>query len=72
MAETYLDHPENSGSIADRYQVVVHVAADDARSAHLENGPHVSAETLQAKWYAGEQMDMEYAVWVLANASGAG
>ena len=28
---------------------------------------NVSAETCKAKWYAGEQMDMEYAVWVLAN-----
>ena len=28
----------------------------------------VSAETLQAEWYAGETLDMEYAVWVLANA----
>ena len=27
----------------------------------------VSAETSRAQWYAGEQMDMEYAVWVLAN-----
>ncbi|MEJ2298879.1 MAG: DUF222 domain-containing protein [Woeseiaceae bacterium] len=45
VAETYLNHLENAGSTADRYQVVVHVAADDTRSAQLENGPHVSAET---------------------------
>ncbi len=50
VAETYLNHPENAGSTADRYQVVVHVAANEApgeqRSVpHLENGPCVSAET---------------------------
>ncbi len=54
IAETYLNHPDNSGSTADRYQVVVHVDAHpvDARrrqltgdNPHLENGPHVSAET---------------------------
>jgi len=39
-------------STADRYQVVVHVAADvsadrvpSGRTPHIENGPHVSAET---------------------------
>jgi hypothetical protein len=33
-------------STADRYQVVVHVAADvSAEMSHIENGPHVSAET---------------------------
>jgi hypothetical protein len=51
IAETYLNHPENSGSTADRYQVVVHVnAGDEVRGgftgeSNLENGPHVSAET---------------------------
>ena len=45
VAETYLNHPENAGSTADRYQVVMHVRADDPSSAHLENGPCVSAET---------------------------
>ncbi len=53
VAETYLNHPENAGSTADRYQVVVHVQADSVPSgygaksstARLENGPHVSAET---------------------------
>ena len=43
IAETYLNHPENAGSTADRYQVVIHTQADHA--AQLENGPHVSAET---------------------------
>ncbi len=42
IAETYLNHPDNAGSTADRYQVVVHTNKD---SATLENGPHVSAET---------------------------
>ena len=46
ISETYLSHPENSGSTADRYQVVLHarpgIPSDDA---HLENGPSVSAET---------------------------
>lgn len=57
VAETYLNHPDNPGSTADRYQVVVHVgaaktvgaasAANDVMTnhPHLENGPHVSAET---------------------------
>ncbi|MDJ0941638.1 MAG: DUF222 domain-containing protein [Woeseiaceae bacterium] len=45
MAETYLNNPENSGSTADRYQVVVHHHEGTAAEAHLENGPHVSAET---------------------------
>ena len=46
MAESYLNHPENAGSTADRYQVVVHVSAETS-DAHLENGPCVSAETLE-------------------------
>jgi 5-methylcytosine-specific restriction endonuclease McrA len=54
IAETYLNHPENSGSTADRYMVTVHIGsrvASDVSTetppaeAHLENGPHVSAET---------------------------
>jgi hypothetical protein len=43
IAETYLGHPEHSGSTADRYQVVIHTQAGSA--AQLENGPCVSAET---------------------------
>lgn len=50
VAESYLNHPENKGSTADRYQVVMHVHADAAPAAsmpaaQIENGPHVSAET---------------------------
>ncbi len=45
VAETYLNHPDNAGSTADRYQVIVHVNADNQSTARLENGPHVSAET---------------------------
>ncbi|MBT8067519.1 MAG: HNH endonuclease [Gammaproteobacteria bacterium] len=57
IAETYLNHPENAGSTADRYQVIVHTRAGDSvgaaigRDSHLENCPHVepkaplSAET---------------------------
>ena len=46
VAETYLNHPDNSGSTADRYQVVVHVHEDDSTEGScLENGPLVSAET---------------------------
>ena len=46
ITETYLNHPDNSGSTADRYQVVVHVRNDNStEEAHLENGPNVSAET---------------------------
>ena len=45
IAETYLGHPEHSGSTADRYQVVVHTQAGN--TAQLENGPCVSAETLE-------------------------
>ena len=47
VVETYLNHPENAGSTADRYQVVVHVPADGAApsAGQIENGPHVSAET---------------------------
>ncbi len=46
IAESYLNHPENTGSTADRYQVVLHVQSQGkASSAHLESGPHVTAET---------------------------
>lgn len=50
VAESYLNHPENKGSTADRYQVVMHVHVDAAPvaskpAALIENGPHVSAET---------------------------
>jgi len=54
IAETYMNNNESSGSTADRYQVVVHVGANHADnrrrqlagdSCHLENGPHVTAET---------------------------
>ena len=45
VAETYMNNSENSGSTADRYQVVVHVGGNSTREAHLENGPHVSAVT---------------------------
>ena len=43
IAETYMNNSENSGSTADRYQVLVHVGARDI--SHLDNGPHVSAVT---------------------------
>lgn len=46
VAETYLNNNESSGSTADRYQVVVHVSAETS-DAHIEDGPHVSAETSQ-------------------------
>ncbi len=51
IAETFLNNPENAGSTADRYQVVVHVNRDAVGGssagdrARLENGPVVSAET---------------------------
>jgi hypothetical protein len=50
IAETYMNNSENSGSTADRYQVVIHVGAASAAngladSPHLDNGPHVTAET---------------------------
>jgi hypothetical protein len=47
IAETYMNNSESSGSTADRYQVVVHVAAGatDSDDAHIEDGPHVTAET---------------------------
>lgn len=42
IAETYMNNNESSGSTADRYQVVVHVTAE---TSHIEDGPHVTAET---------------------------
>ena len=42
IAETYMNNDENSGSTADRYQVVVHVTAE---TSEIENGPHVTAVT---------------------------
>jgi len=62
VAETYMNAEPVPNSTADRYQVVVHVAASatadvslvgaasaatdvSAETSHLENGPHVSAET---------------------------
>jgi len=42
VAETYLNAEPSQASTADRYQVVVHVTAE---TSHIENGPHVSAET---------------------------
>ncbi len=59
IAETYLHNGPASSSTADRYQVVVHVAAETLKNdvtaetsghingdiSHLEDGPHVTAET---------------------------
>jgi len=59
MAESYLAHGPASSSTADRYQVMLHVSAEtlkgeitaetsnplDEDISHLEDGPHVSAET---------------------------
>jgi len=48
IAETYMNNSESTGSSADRYQVVVHVTADyvpSGQTSHLEDGPHVTAET---------------------------
>jgi hypothetical protein len=52
VAETYMNSEPVPNSTADRYQVVVHVAATNsatadvsAETSHIENGPHVSAET---------------------------
>ena len=42
VAETYLNTEPSQASTADRYQVVVHVSAE---TSHIEDGPHVSAET---------------------------
>jgi len=56
MAESYLENGNESSSSADRYQVMVHVSAEtldsdvsaetsETETAHIEEGPHVSAET---------------------------
>jgi len=53
IAETYMNNNESSGSTADRYQVIVHVAATvdspvgaaPGRDPHIEDGPQVTAET---------------------------
>jgi hypothetical protein len=52
IAETYMNNSENSGSTADRYQIVIHVGARHAPQGHvacdhLDNGPQVSAVTSQ-------------------------
>jgi len=53
IAETFMNNSENSGSTADRYQVIVHVTAETHARARqlagddhpsLENGPHVTAD----------------------------
>ena len=43
IAESSLNQPASAGSTADRYMVTVHV--ETSGDCHLENGPHVSAET---------------------------
>jgi hypothetical protein len=50
MAESYLTNGPTSSSMADRYQVMVHVTAEtsdaaEATNNYLEHGPHVAAET---------------------------
>jgi Domain of unknown function (DUF222)/HNH endonuclease len=50
MAESYLANGPTASSSADRYQVVLHVAAETLSNSegdisHLEDGPRVSAET---------------------------
>ena len=58
IAETYMNTGPVANATADRYQVVVHVSRDtlrdvtaetsdeaDVEQAHLEDGPHVTAET---------------------------
>ena len=45
IAETYMNNKESSGSTADRYQVIVHVNAEEGLDAHIEDGPDVSAVT---------------------------
>ena len=48
VAETYMNNSDSSGSTADRYQVVVHVTADQVplgQTSEIEHGPHVTAET---------------------------
>jgi Domain of unknown function (DUF222)/HNH endonuclease len=46
VAESYMNSEPVPNSTADRYQVVVHVAAaTPAAAAYFDKGPHVSAET---------------------------
>ena len=46
VAETYMNSEPVPNSTADRYQVVVHVSAETSLDGpHIEDGPHVSAET---------------------------
>ena len=48
IAETYMNNNDSSGSTADRYQVVVHVSADQVplgQTSSLEDGPGVTAVT---------------------------
>jgi len=46
VAETYMNSEPVPNSTADRYQVVVHVSAETSEEhGHMEDGPHVSAET---------------------------
>ena len=45
IAETYMNNQESSGSTADRYQVIVHVSAEEGLDAHVEDGPDVTAVT---------------------------
>jgi hypothetical protein len=45
IAETYMNNSENSGSTADRYQVVVHVGARPVGARLAGDIPHVAAVT---------------------------
>ncbi len=50
VAASYLAHGPGHSSSADRYQVILHVSAETLTNnegdlSHLEDGPHVSAET---------------------------
>jgi hypothetical protein len=56
IAETYMNNCESSGSTADRYQVVVHVHPEGTSTAekpHIDNGPHVTAETSTTPKFVG-------------------
>jgi len=45
IAETYMNNKESAGSTADRYQVIVHVNAEEGADAHIEDGPEITAVT---------------------------
>ena len=45
MAETWLANGPAISSAADRYQVLLHVTAETPAESHLQDGPHVTAET---------------------------